>query len=201
MFERFTVEAFKVIMISQEESRRLGHNFVGTEQILLGSIGQGTGIAAKVLKSMGVNLEDARIEVEKIVGRGSGVVAIEIPFTPPAKRALEFAQAQSKQLGHDYISTEHLLLGVISESENKAVRVLETLGVDLTTVRPQVMGMLGEEPSEVNSASPSIPMTVQQMEMLLLLRAIEMKAIKIDLAVSDLKDDIVALRRKIYPIQ
>ena len=130
MFERFTEKAIKVIMLSQEESRRLGHNFVGTEQILLGSIGQGTGIAAKVLKSMGVNLEDARIEVEKIVGRGSGVVEIEIPFTSEAKRALKFAQAQSKQLGHDYISTEHLLLGVISESENKAVRVLETLGVD-----------------------------------------------------------------------
>ena len=149
MFERFTEKAIKVIMISQEESRRLGHNFVGTEQILLGSIREGTGISAKVLRSMGVNLEDARIEVEKIVGRGSEFVEIEIPFTPPAKRALEFAQAQSKQLGHDYIGTEHLLLGVISESENKAVRVLETLGVDLTTVRPQVIRMLGEEPIEV----------------------------------------------------
>lgn len=82
MFERFTEKAIKVIMLAQEEARRLGHNFVGTEQILLGLIGEGTGVAAKVLKSMGVNLKDARIEVEKIIGRGSGFVAVEIPFTP-----------------------------------------------------------------------------------------------------------------------
>ena len=85
MFERFTEKAIKVIMLAQEEARRLGHNFVGTEQVLLGLIGEGTGIAAKTLKSMGVNLKDARIEVEKIIGRGSGFVAVEIPFTPRAK--------------------------------------------------------------------------------------------------------------------
>ena len=89
MFERFTEKAIKVIMLAQEEARRLGHNFVGTEQILLGLIGEGTGIAAKVLKSMGVNLKDARSEVEKIIGRGSGFVAVEIPFTPRAKKVLE----------------------------------------------------------------------------------------------------------------
>ena len=89
MFERFTEKAIKVIMLAQEEARRLGHNFVGTEQILLGLIGEGTGIAAKTLKSMGVNLKDARQEVEKIIGRGSGFVAVEIPFTPRAKRVLE----------------------------------------------------------------------------------------------------------------
>ena len=82
MFERFTEKAIKVIMLAQEEARRLGHNFVGTEQILLGLIGEGTGVAAKVLKSLGVNLKDSRIEVEKIIGRGSGFVAVEIPFTP-----------------------------------------------------------------------------------------------------------------------
>ncbi len=196
MFERFTEKAIKVIMLSQEESRRLGHNFVGTEQILIGLIGQETGIAAKILRSMGFNLEDARIEVEKIVGRGSGFVAVEIPFTPPAKRALEFAQSQSEELGHNYISTEHLLLGLIGESENKAVRVLETLGVDLTTVRPQVIRMLGE-PIEVINVSQSSPMTIQQIEMLFLLKSIEMKAIKIDLAVGELRDDVAALRRLI----
>ena len=89
MFERFTEKAIKVIMLAQEEARRLGHNFVGTEQILLGLIGEGTGVAAKVLKSLGVNLKDSRIEVEKIIGRGSGFVAVEIPFTPRAKRVLE----------------------------------------------------------------------------------------------------------------
>jgi ATP-dependent Clp protease ATP-binding subunit ClpC len=86
-------------MLAQEEARRLGHNFVGTEQILLGLIGEGTGIAAKVLKSMGINLKDARVEVEKIIGRGSGFVAVEIPFTPRAKRVLELSLEEARQLG------------------------------------------------------------------------------------------------------
>ncbi len=144
MFERFTEKAIKVIMLAQEEARRLGHNFVGTEQILLGLIGEGTGVAAKVLKSMGVNLKDARVEVEKIIGRGSGFVAVEIPFTPRAKRVLELSLEEERQLGHNYIGTEHLLLGLIREGEGVAARVLENLGVDLTKVRTQVIRMLGE---------------------------------------------------------
>jgi ATP-dependent Clp protease ATP-binding subunit ClpC len=144
MFERFTEKAIKVIMLAQEEARRLGHNFVGTEQILLGLIGEGTGVAAKVLKSMGVNLKDARIEVEKIIGRGSGFVAVEIPFTPRAKRVLELSLEEARQLGHNYIGTEHLLLGLIREGEGVAARVLENLGVDLSKVRTQVIRMLGE---------------------------------------------------------
>jgi ATP-dependent Clp protease ATP-binding subunit ClpC len=194
MFERYTEKAIKVIMLSQEESRRLGHNFVGTEQILIGLIGEETGIAAKVLKSMGVNLKDARIEVEKVVGRGSGFVALEIPFTPEAKRVLEFAQAESEELGHNYIGTEHLLFGLISESENQAVKVMKTFGVDLTKIRPQVIRMLGEK-TEVISPSPSSSMTVQQIEMLFLLKSIETKAGAIDRAVDELKQDIAALRR------
>ncbi|MGD1903887.1 MAG: ATP-dependent Clp protease ATP-binding subunit [Geitlerinemataceae cyanobacterium] len=144
MFERFTEKAIKVIMLAQEEARRLGHNFVGTEQILLGLIGEGTGVAAKVLKSMGVSLKDARIEVEKIIGRGSGFVAVEIPFTPRAKRVLELSLEEARQLGHNYIGTEHLLLGLIREGEGVAARVLENLGVDLSKVRTQVIRMLGE---------------------------------------------------------
>ena len=144
MFERFTEKAIKVIMLAQEEARRLGHNFVGTEQILLGLIGEGTGVAAKVLRSMGVNLKDARIEVEKIIGRGSGFVAVEIPFTPRAKRVLELSLEEARQLGHNYIGTEHLLLGLIREGEGVAARVLENLGVDLSKVRTQVIRMLGE---------------------------------------------------------
>lgn len=151
MFERFTEKAIKVIMLAQEEARRLGHNFVGTEQILLGLIGEGTGVAAKVLKSMGVNLKDARIEVEKIIGRGSGFVAVEIPFTPRAKRVLELSLEEARQLGHNYIGTEHLLLGLIREGEGVAARVLENLGVDLSKVRTQVIRMLGET-AEVPSA-------------------------------------------------
>ncbi len=152
MFERFTEKAIKVIMLAQEEARRLGHNFVGTEQILLGLIGEGTGVAAKVLKSLGVNLKDSRIEVEKIIGRGSGFVAVEIPFTPRAKRVLELSLEEARQLGHNYIGTEHLLLGLIREGEGVAARVLENLTVDLTKVRTQVIRMLGET-AEVSSGA------------------------------------------------
>lgn len=150
MFERFTEKAIKVIMVAQEEARRLGHNFVGTEQILLGLIGEATGVAAKVLKSMGVTLKDARVEVEKVIGRGSGFVAVEIPFTPRAKRVLELSLEEARQLGHNYIGTEHLLLGLIREGEGVAARVLENLGVDLAKVRTQVIRMLGET-AEVTS--------------------------------------------------
>ena len=152
MFERFTEKAIKVIMLAQEEARRLGHNFVGTEQILLGLIGEGTGIGPKVLKSMGVNLKDARVEVEKIIGRGSGFVAVEIPFTPRAKRVLELSLEEARQLGHNYIGTEHLLLGLIREGEGVAARVLENLSVDLPKVRSQIIRSLGEN-TEVASGS------------------------------------------------
>ena len=144
MFERFTEKAIKVIMLAQEEARRLGHNFVGTEQILLGLIGEGSGVGPKILKQMGIKLKEARIEVEKIIGRGSGFVAVEIPFTPRAKRVLELSLEEARQLGHNYIGTEHLLLGLIREGEGVAARVLENLGVDLAKVRTQVIRMLGE---------------------------------------------------------
>ena len=154
MFERFTEKAIKVIMLAQEEARRLGHNFVGTEQVLLGLIGEGTGVAAKTLKSMGVTLKDARAEVEKIIGRGSGFVAVEIPFTPRAKRVLELSWDEARQLGHNYIGTEHLLLGLIREGEGVAARVLENLGVDLNKVRSNVVKMLGEsKPQAVSSGT------------------------------------------------
>lgn len=154
MFERFTEKAIKVIMLAQEEARRLGHNFVGTEQVLLGLIGEGTGVAAKTLKSMGVTLKDARAEVEKIIGRGSGFVAVEIPFTPRAKRVLELSWDEARQLGHNYIGTEHLLLGLIREGEGVAARVLENLGIDLNKIRSNVVKMLGEsKPQAVSSGS------------------------------------------------
>ena len=152
MFERFTEKAIKVIMLAQEEARRLGHNFVGTEQILLGLIGEGTGIGPKVLKAMGVNLKDARQEVEKIIGRGSGFVAVEIPFTPRAKRVLELSLEEARQLGHNYIGTEHLILGLIREGEGVAARVLENLGVDLSKVRSQIIRSLGDN-TEVSNGS------------------------------------------------
>ena len=155
MFERFTEKAIKVIMLAQEEARRLGHNFVGTEQILLGLVGEGTGIAAKTLKSMGINLKEARAEVEKIIGRGSGFVAVEIPFTPRAKRVLELSWDEARQLGHNYIGTEHLLLGLIREGEGVAARVLENLGVDLGKIRSNVVRMLGETRAGAGAGSGS----------------------------------------------
>ena len=155
MFERFTEKAIKVIMLAQEEARRLGHNFVGTEQVLLGLIGEGTGVAAKTLKSMGVTLKDARAEVEKIIGRGSGFVAVEIPFTPRAKRVLELSWDEARQLGHNYIGTEHLLLGLIREGEGVAARVLENLGVDLNKIRSNVVKMLGESKPQTAASGAS----------------------------------------------
>ena len=152
MFERFTEKAIKVIMLAQEEARRLGHNFVGTEQILLGLVGEGTGVGPKVLKEVGVSLKDSRIEVEKIIGRGSGFVAVEIPFTPRAKRVLELSLEEARQLGHNYIGTEHLLLGLIREGEGVAARVLENLGVDLSKIRSQIIKALGES-GEVSTSS------------------------------------------------
>ncbi len=144
MFESYTEKSIKVIMLAQEESRRLGHNFVGTEQLLLGTIGEGTGIGAKVLSSMGVSLNAARIEVERIIGRGESFVAVEVPFTPRAKSVLNTALEESRQLGHNYIGTEHLLLGLIREGDGVAVRVLQRLDIDLPNVRNQIIRMLGE---------------------------------------------------------
>ncbi|MEB3342935.1 ATP-dependent Clp protease ATP-binding subunit [Okeania sp.] len=144
MFERFTEQSIKVIMLAQEEARRLGHNFVGTEQILLGLIGEGTGIASRVLKEYGVNLKDARNEVEKIIGRGSGFTPAEIPFTPRVKRMLEISLEEARKLDHNYIGTEHLLLGLLQDSEGVAAKVLDNLGVDRGKIRTQVIRSLGE---------------------------------------------------------
>ncbi|GJD22726.1 hypothetical protein RIVM261_076820 [Rivularia sp. IAM M-261] len=156
MFERFTSKAIKAIMLAQEEARRLGHNFVGTEQILLGLIGEATGIAAQVLLSMGIKLKPARIEVEKIIGRGSGFVESEIPFTPRAKKILEFSVEEADKLEHNYIGTEHLLLGLVKEKEGIAIRVLEILGITISIIRDKVIKKLNEateaSDSRINSA-------------------------------------------------
>jgi ATP-dependent Clp protease ATP-binding subunit ClpA len=196
MFENFTEKAIKAIILSNEESRRLGHNFVCTEQLLIGLIGEETGIAAKVLKSMGVTLKDARIEVEKIIGRGSGFLSIEIPFTPGAKRILELSQVESHQLGHNYIGTEHLLLGSLLVDEGNASTVLANLGVDPTKIRTQVLRMLGET-TEVSIRSKSNIALPQQTDITILLESIETKTIAIDRAVNGLKKDIAALHATI----
>jgi ATP-dependent Clp protease ATP-binding subunit ClpC len=164
MFERFTEKAVKVVLLAQEESRKLGHNFVGTEQILLGLIGEGTGVGSQVLKRMGVNLRDARVEVEKIIGRGSGFVAVEIPFTPRAKRVLELSLEEARLLSHNYIGTEHLVLGLIREGDGVGAKVLDHLGVKLSTLRNQILKELSEttEDSPSNSSSRSKTPTLDE---------------------------------------
>lgn len=137
-FERFTQKATQVIALAQDESRRLGHQYVGTEQLLLGLLGEGTGTAAQILLAEGLNVENLRIEVEKRIGRGKGT-PLDIPFTPRAKRVLELSVEQSQRLGDQYIGTEHLLLGILRERGGMAVRVLENLGVNLYRLEQRIL--------------------------------------------------------------
>ncbi|WP_026735213.1 ATP-dependent Clp protease ATP-binding subunit [Fischerella sp. PCC 9605] len=160
MFEHFTSEAIKVVMLAQEEARRLGHNFVGTEQILLGLLGEGNGVAAKVLTELGVTLKDARREVERIIGRGSGYLPPEIPFTPKVKTLFEQSFKEARSLGHNYIGTEHLLLGLTEAGEGVAAKVLQNLGVDLKNVRTAVIRRLGEA-TAVSAGGSGIPRRTQ----------------------------------------
>ena len=152
MFERFTEQAIKVLMLANQESRQLGHNFYSTELFLLGTIGVEDSIASRALKLMGVTLDRARVEVEKIIGRGSSsydpTEISEIPFSPNASRALELAEEECQQLGHNYIGAEHLLLGTLRIEEGNALKVLANLGVDSTQIRDLVVRMIGEN-SEV----------------------------------------------------
>jgi ATP-dependent Clp protease ATP-binding subunit ClpC len=143
MFEYFSEESIKVIMLAQDESRSLGHSFVGTEQILLGLIGEGTNAVAKVLKSKGVTLKQARVEVEKITGRGSDFL-VDIPFTPKASCALNLSLEEAEQLGHNYLDAEHLLLGTLRIEDGTALQVLAALGVDATEIRDLIVQSLCE---------------------------------------------------------
>ena len=149
MFEKFTEGAIKVIMLSQEEARRMGHNFVGTEQLFLGVVGQRQGMGAKALKSMGVTLKKARKEVENYIGRGTGFVASEIPFTPRAKRVLEMAVQEGKDIGQNYVGTEHILLALIAEEDGVAIRTIEKLGVDVTQLRKKTLDLIKENQEEL----------------------------------------------------
>jgi ATP-dependent Clp protease ATP-binding subunit ClpC len=157
MFEHFTDRAIKVIMFAQEEARRLGHNLVGTEQILLGLIGEGTGVAAIVLTDLGITLERARKEVENVIGRGSGFVPAEIPFTPKAKRIFELSFKEARQLGHNYIGTEHLLLAITQDKDGVAAKVLQNLNLDLGDVRNRVIKTLGEVTATSTAARKGSP--------------------------------------------
>ncbi len=145
MSNRFTERAQRVILIAQEEAKRLNHDYVGTEHILLGLIALGEGVAAQVLANLGVDLRRVRAEIEKIVGTGDNMMLLgEIPFTPRAKKVLEYAVEEAQHMGHSYVGTEHLLLGLIREEEGVAARVLENLGLRLEGVREEVLNLLGE---------------------------------------------------------
>lgn len=142
MFERFTERARRVVVFAQEEARMLNQNYIGTEHLLLGLIREGEGVAAKALESMGINLDDVRSQVESIIGKGTNEPSGHIPFTPRAKKVLELSLREALQLGHNYIGTEHILLGLIREGEGVAARVLLNLGADLSRVRNQVIQLL-----------------------------------------------------------
>jgi ATP-dependent Clp protease ATP-binding subunit ClpA len=142
VFERFTDRARRVVVLAQEEARLLNHNYVGTEHLLLGLIHEGEGVAAKALELLGIRLEVVRAQVEEIVGRGQRAPTGHIPFTPRAKTVLVLSLREAKQLGHDYIGTEHILLGLLREGEGVAAHVLVKLGADLSRARRQVIGLL-----------------------------------------------------------
>src|SRR5260221_2160181 len=153
MFERFTGRARRVVVLAQEEARMLDHNYIGTEHILLGLIREGEGVAAKALESLGISLEAARQQVEEIIGPGRQAPSGHIPFTPRAKTVLELSLREALQLGHDYIGTEHILLGLIREGEGVAAQVLVRLGADLNRMRQQVIESLhGYHGTELEAA-------------------------------------------------
>src|SRR5437868_4002551 len=156
MFERFTDRARRVVVLAQEEARMLNHNYIGTEHILLGLIHEGEGVAAKALESLGISLEAVRQQVEEIIGQGQAAPTGHIPFTPRAKKVLELSLREALQLGHNYIGTEHILLGLIREGEGVAAQVLQKLGADLNRVRQQVIQLLsgfqGKEASGAGAA-------------------------------------------------
>ena len=163
MFERFTDRARRVVVLAQEEARMLNHNYIGTEHILLGLIHEGEGVAAKALESLNISLEAVRAQVEEIIGPGQQAPSGHIPFTPRAKKVLELSLREALQLGHNYIGTEHILLGLIREGEGIAAQVLVKLGADLNRVRQQVIQLLsgyqGKEPVAANGPAEPTPST------------------------------------------
>ncbi|MGE0817122.1 MAG: ATP-dependent Clp protease ATP-binding subunit [Candidatus Nanopelagicales bacterium] len=163
MFERFTDRARRVVVLAQEEARMLNHNYIGTEHILLGLIHEGEGVAAKALESLGISLEAVRQQVEEIIGQGQQAPSGHIPFTPRAKKVLELSLREALQLGHNYIGTEHILLGLIREGEGVAAQVLVKLGADLNRVRQQVIQLLsgyqGKEPQQAAGPAEGTPST------------------------------------------
>ena len=138
VFERYTEPALRVIMLAQEESRRFGWNFVGTEQILLGVLRERNGLGAKALEKLGVDLANTREHAERITGRGPGVLGIEIPFTPRAKRVIELSLKEAGPSFHDGVRTDHILLALVSQDDGVAVEILRRLNIDLSEIRSEI---------------------------------------------------------------
>jgi ATP-dependent Clp protease ATP-binding subunit ClpC len=169
MFERFTDRARRAVVFAQDEARLLNHNYIGTEHILLGLIHDGEGVAAKALESLGISLQAVRREVEEIIGRGQRAPSGHIPFTPRAKKVLELSLREALQLGHNYIGTEHILLGLIREGEGVAAQVLVKLGADQARVRQQVIQLLsstggGEAGARARLVRMTVPDDLRQLE-------------------------------------
>ncbi len=163
MFERFTDKARRAVVLAQEEARTLDHNYIGTEHLLLGLLREEDGVAARALGSLGVSLEAVRRDVEAIIGRGEAVPKGHIPFTPRAKKVLELALREALQLGHNYIGTEHILLGLVREGEGVAAQVLQKLGADLNRVRQTVVQLLsGYAGTEAASGGWSVEHEVEK---------------------------------------
>jgi ATP-dependent Clp protease ATP-binding subunit ClpC len=160
MFERFTEKSIRVIMLAQEEARGLRHNFVGTEQILLGLLVEGTGIAFQALTALGITLTDARLEVGMLLGKGSSVMSTEVPFTPRSRHVLDLALKEAQQLGHEYVDTEHLLLSLLQDGEGLAAKVLINLGLNITDIRTKVMSMITNRPAVLASKGSGNTKTV-----------------------------------------
>ena len=160
MFERFTSQSRRAVVLAQEEAASLDHNYIGTEHLLLGLLHEGKGVAARALASAGVALAPARGEVEVIIGRGPQAPSGHIPFTPRSKKCLELSLREALRLGHDYIGTGHLLLGLISEGDGVAITVLDRLGANLDRLREQVILELEAEPED-RSDVPGPPRQVQ----------------------------------------
>src|SRR3984893_11635366 len=164
MFERFTDRARRLVVLAQDEARSLNHNWSATEHLLIALISENSGVGAEALESLGISLDAARQQVESIIGRGQDPVGDgHIPFTPRAKKVLELSRREARQLGHNYIGTEHILLGLIREGDGVAAQVLVKLGADLNRVRQQVIQLLhgyqGKEPASAGTAAESAPST------------------------------------------
>jgi ATP-dependent Clp protease ATP-binding subunit ClpA len=200
MFERFTNRARRVVVLAQEEARMLNHNYVGTEHLLLGLIHEGEGVAAKALESMGIRLEVVRQQVEETIGHGQDAPSGHIPFTPRAKKVLELGLREAKQLGHRYVGTEHILLGLIREGDGVAAQVLVKLGADLNRVRQQVIerlhGYQGESPVPAGRGKRK-----QLSQILVRLAAVESRLSALEQRVGTTPPDLRPLDREIAQVR